>query len=117
MKLVALVQDPKSAARFLRHLGEPNEPPARAPAGAPPITRPPSSGDSRSATTPPEHAAKGRVASARRQSAIQAECGARGARRETPTRFREGFRARPRLYKPRSFRLRSPHFDTLRLNR
>jgi len=25
MKLVALVQDPKSVARFLRHLGEPNE--------------------------------------------------------------------------------------------
>ena len=36
MKLVALVQDPKSIARFLRHLGEPREPPVRAPARAPP---------------------------------------------------------------------------------
>ena len=36
MKLVALVQDHKSVARLLRHLGEPNEPPARAPARAPP---------------------------------------------------------------------------------
>ena len=36
MKLVALVQDPKSIARFLRHIGEPREPPARAPARAPP---------------------------------------------------------------------------------
>ena len=36
MKLVTLVQDPKSLARFLRHLGEPNEPPVRAPARAPP---------------------------------------------------------------------------------
>ena len=36
MKLMALVQDPKSAARFLRHLGEPTEPPDRAPARAPP---------------------------------------------------------------------------------
>ena len=36
MKLVALVQDPKSIARFLRHLREPNEPPVRAPARAPP---------------------------------------------------------------------------------
>ena len=35
MKLVTLVQDPKSLARFLRHLGEPNEPPVRAPARAP----------------------------------------------------------------------------------
>ena len=33
MKLVALVQDPKSVARFLRHLGAPNEPPVRAPFG------------------------------------------------------------------------------------
>ena len=36
MKLVALVQDPKSVARLLRHIGEPREPPARAPARAPP---------------------------------------------------------------------------------
>ena len=36
MKLVTLVQDPKSVARLLRHLGEPREPPARAPARAPP---------------------------------------------------------------------------------
>ncbi len=36
MKLVALVQDPKTVARLLRHLGEPNEPPVRAPARAPP---------------------------------------------------------------------------------
>src|ERR1019366_7019954 len=36
MKLVALVQDPKSVARFLQGLGEPHEPPVRAPARAPP---------------------------------------------------------------------------------
>ena len=61
----------------------------------------------RSATTPPEHAAKGRVASARRQSARFKPNVGPAELRETPIRFREGFRARSRLDKPRSFRLRS----------
>src|SRR5690606_9596636 len=37
MRLLALVTDPKSVARFMRHLGEPLEPPARAPAKDPPF--------------------------------------------------------------------------------
>src|SRR5690606_29534830 len=37
MRLLALVTDPKSVARFMRHLGEPLEPPARAPARDPPF--------------------------------------------------------------------------------
>ena len=36
MKLKALVQEPENIARFLRHLGEPTEPPPLAPARAPP---------------------------------------------------------------------------------
>ena len=36
MKLVALVQEKESLARFLDRLGEPSEPPVRAPARAPP---------------------------------------------------------------------------------
>lgn len=36
MKLIALVQEPKSIARFLRHVGEPYAPPARAPPRPPP---------------------------------------------------------------------------------
>ena len=31
MKLIALVKDPRGITRFLRHLGLPTEPPARAP--------------------------------------------------------------------------------------
>jgi hypothetical protein len=37
MRLLALVTDPKNVARFLRHLGEPTEPPPRAPARDPPF--------------------------------------------------------------------------------
>jgi hypothetical protein len=37
MRLLALVTDPKSVARFLRHLREPIEPPARSPARDPPF--------------------------------------------------------------------------------
>jgi hypothetical protein len=36
MRLLAVITDLTSAARFLRHLGEPTEPPARAPARDPP---------------------------------------------------------------------------------
>jgi hypothetical protein len=36
MKLKALIQDPESIARYLRHLGEPTEPPPLSPARAPP---------------------------------------------------------------------------------
>lgn len=36
MKLLALVTEPKSVARYLRALGEPTDPPARAPARGPP---------------------------------------------------------------------------------
>jgi hypothetical protein len=36
MKLKALVQKPENIARFLKHLGEPTEPPPLAPARAPP---------------------------------------------------------------------------------
>ncbi len=36
MKLKSLVQEPENIARFLRHLGEPTEPPPLAPARAPP---------------------------------------------------------------------------------
>lgn len=36
MKLVSLVNEPRSLARFLRHLGEPTEPPPRQPAREPP---------------------------------------------------------------------------------
>jgi hypothetical protein len=36
MRLLALVTEPKNVARFLRHLGEPTEPPRRAPARDPP---------------------------------------------------------------------------------
>jgi hypothetical protein len=36
MKLVALMTDPNSIGRMLRHLGEPTEPPAREPARGPP---------------------------------------------------------------------------------
>jgi hypothetical protein len=36
MRLLAVITDLASAARFLRHRGEPTEPPARAPARAPP---------------------------------------------------------------------------------
>jgi hypothetical protein len=36
MRLVALVIEAQSIARFLRHLGEPTEPPVRAPARGPP---------------------------------------------------------------------------------
>jgi hypothetical protein len=37
MRLMAVITDLSSAARLLRHLGEPTEPPARAPARAPPF--------------------------------------------------------------------------------
>ena len=37
MRLLALVTEPKNVARFLRHFGEPTEPPRRAPARAPPF--------------------------------------------------------------------------------
>jgi hypothetical protein len=37
MKLLALVKDPSNIARYLRHLGEPTEPPPLAPARAPPF--------------------------------------------------------------------------------
>jgi Putative transposase len=36
LRLLALVTEPKNVARFLRHLGEPTDPPRRAPARAPP---------------------------------------------------------------------------------
>jgi hypothetical protein len=36
MKLTALVQKPEDIARFLRHIGEPTEPPPLAAARAPP---------------------------------------------------------------------------------
>ena len=39
MRLLALITEPPNVARFLRHLGEPTEPPPRAPARAPPFTR------------------------------------------------------------------------------
>ena len=39
MKLKALIQEPESIARYLRHLGEPTEPPPLAPARAPPYWR------------------------------------------------------------------------------
>ena len=42
MRLVALVKDAESVARFLRHQGEPTEPPRRAPARGPPYDRSPS---------------------------------------------------------------------------
>jgi hypothetical protein len=41
MKLLALVKGPESIARFLRHLGEPTEPPRRAAARDPPYARSP----------------------------------------------------------------------------
>jgi hypothetical protein len=37
MRLLAMVTEPKSVARYLRALGEPTEPPARAPARGPPF--------------------------------------------------------------------------------
>jgi hypothetical protein len=37
MKLLAVVTEPKSIERILRHLGEPTEPPKRAPARGPPF--------------------------------------------------------------------------------
>jgi hypothetical protein len=36
MRLLALVTEPKNVERFLSHLGEPTEPPPRAPARDPP---------------------------------------------------------------------------------
>jgi hypothetical protein len=36
MRLIALLTEPPEVARFLRHLGEPTEPPSRAPARDPP---------------------------------------------------------------------------------
>ena len=36
MKVVALVTEPENIARYLRHLGEPTEPPPLAPARGPP---------------------------------------------------------------------------------
>jgi len=36
MRLIALITEPPEVARFLRHLGEPTEPPSRAPARDPP---------------------------------------------------------------------------------
>jgi hypothetical protein len=39
MRLLALITEPPNVARFLRHLGEPTEPPPRAPARAPPFTQ------------------------------------------------------------------------------
>ena len=39
MKLIALVHDDKAIARFLKHLGEPTEPPPRLPARGPPYWR------------------------------------------------------------------------------
>jgi len=35
-KVIALVRDPEGIARFLRHLGEPTEPPPLSPARVPP---------------------------------------------------------------------------------
>jgi hypothetical protein len=37
--VIALVREPEGIARFLRHLGEPTEPPALSPARAPPYLR------------------------------------------------------------------------------
>ncbi len=39
MKIIALVNSPASIERFLRHLGEPSEPPPLEPARAPPYYR------------------------------------------------------------------------------
>ncbi len=36
MRLLALITDPPNVARFLRQIGEPTEPPSRAPARDPP---------------------------------------------------------------------------------
>ena len=36
MEVIALVTDPDSIARYLRHIGEPTEPPPLAPARGPP---------------------------------------------------------------------------------
>ena len=113
MKLVALVQDPKSIARFLRHLGEPRATSAAPPPERRPTPRPPSCGDSPSATTRPDHAANARV---RPRGEIQPQSSrmraARSSTRAHPKTFRrvrEGFSTRPRLAKTRLFRLRSHH--------
>ena len=37
MKIIALVRDPQSIARYLRHLGLPTEEPSMAPARGPPF--------------------------------------------------------------------------------
>jgi len=37
MRLLALITEPKNVARFLRHFGEPTEPPPRAPVRDPPF--------------------------------------------------------------------------------
>jgi hypothetical protein len=39
MRLKALMQEPENIARYLRHLGEPTQPPPLAPARAPPFWR------------------------------------------------------------------------------
>jgi len=41
MRLLAMVAEPKSVARYLRSLGEPTEAPARAPARGPPFWKSP----------------------------------------------------------------------------
>ena len=41
MRLLAMVHDLDEVARFLRHLGEPTDPPPRAPARDPPWRRSP----------------------------------------------------------------------------
>ena len=40
MRLLAVITDPQSVARFLRHRGEPTQPPARAPPRDPPYFKP-----------------------------------------------------------------------------
>jgi len=62
MRLLAMVTEPKSVARYLRSLGEPTEAPARAPARGPPFWKSPVL--RRAATTPPSNALPRRSVSA-----------------------------------------------------
>jgi len=103
MKLVALVQDPKSIARFLRHLGEPREPPVRLPDRRPAATHP---WRPRGLITPPTARCAREAKFGRKRS----ECGRHGAQLEPTPKRLDGsarFSTRPRLAKPRLFRLRS----------
>ena len=113
MKLVALVQDPKRSPASCDTSASRASPPSAPPPERRPTPRPPSCGDSPSATTRPDHAANARV---RPRGEIQPQSSrmraARSSTRAHPKTFRrvrEGFSTRPRLAKPRLFRLRSHH--------